>query len=329
MIQRRLYETYSYFVDKGSSIFKRYLADPERNPVPAHVKRLARLYSTFLPEAGSYSVKASLHMMRTSVGNLVCTYHSGHDRRFDYHDTTRKVRKGAKYQLYGVPHRGELIGRGKPKDSVTPHANHMHCGCRIDHALMGYLWFKDCSYYSRTAKKREGWVNQQLDPRARAMLYDCFVTTSGYADVTEMFAVDEQGNRRSQLDIVDIQINNLRRNRAKMIQNAKANEERSKKEEEVDLLAMLKMENGGKDQQAQYEFDEEMQDDGTEGLDDVEDDEEDDEEEDEDDEEEDDEEKEHKGIHMPGDPGIGEDDGVDWESLYPEWNGTEAGLSPR
>lgn len=189
---------------RGEKELEAYVKDPKGHPVPFATRLLARLFSNFVPAAGMHSRETALHFLTTMFGNLVCTWHQGHDKSFKYYDTTTNVRKGAKYKLYGVPYRGLRTGRKQ-----HPKEGYMHCGCAIDDALMAFFWFKHNKYESTTAERKEGWCNQQLEARSRSLLIPTFLSYAGFDSVDDMYEFDRNGVRRSEKDLLEIQISKL------------------------------------------------------------------------------------------------------------------------
>lgn len=241
------------FSGKAQADWMKYCQNPKRNPLPWNTRTLIRTYSDIVPQAGNTSREAAMHVFENSAGNWICPYHCKHDRLFEYYDTTTHTRKGAEYKLYGVPYQGaKNSGSRAGKVLDAPEVDeYLHCGCLTEDALIAFFWFKSAEYASPTAKTpsgaqmTEGWCNQQLEARARGLVIETFLAFTGIESVDEMYTFDREGNRRSQSELVKLQIDKLKLQHINLKEEEKMDREKALADRKAAEKKATELEEGG------------------------------------------------------------------------------------
>jgi hypothetical protein len=97
------------------------------------IRRYIRESPEFLPQAATTSRALAMHVLGTNRGSTICIFHQRH-RAFSQHDGY-----DGKFLMKGVTYPKKL---NTLKVTHTPQPGHLHCGCNIDVALMGFFFWK-------------------------------------------------------------------------------------------------------------------------------------------------------------------------------------------
>jgi hypothetical protein len=166
-------------VDKGNEAWSAWCSNPDENPLPAGVKLRARTVAEYCPQLATTCHRMSLEVLTSEAGMTRCLAHT-HIRVFNQHDQVGSV-KG--YKATGTP-RPAVPAQEKPEEGF------LHCGCRIDTALMELYFFKTGKITSEMMGPNgeipeepvvEGWCGTRLQPRQRVLIFNQIVKDTAWS----------------------------------------------------------------------------------------------------------------------------------------------------
>ncbi|KIK53449.1 hypothetical protein GYMLUDRAFT_250401 [Collybiopsis luxurians FD-317 M1] len=154
---------------KGRKACEKWCLDSVKNFIPASVRNKARTVSEYCPKLGTTCAKMSLEVLTSEIGTTRCLNHS-FSRDWMQNDQIGSTRG---FKATGIPHNA-VSAKKKPEDGF------LHCGCRIDTALMEFYFFKTGKI---TSEKRQedgspmedpivkSWCGTRMSPRQRVLVF--------------------------------------------------------------------------------------------------------------------------------------------------------------
>ena len=148
---------------------------PILNKLSPSVRTAIRTHQSMAPEAATTSRSFVLdHILSNSV-NSQCAYHSDVDKHgLDYDGSP-----DAKFVLNGVPKK-RLVARTLAERKVDPiyrerlAEGYLHCGCKTDHALLDFYFWKTLALTGTVNGKEVIERVPQWTPRERAFIVMIF-----------------------------------------------------------------------------------------------------------------------------------------------------------
>lgn len=163
-----------------------------KKPIPIHIRSFIRVVEEFCPEAASTTKALALHCLTSRYGNIVCLYHTSHDKSGKVNDT--KPRR--KHQVTGVPWERLINAKDRPPNTplheLAPKAT--NCGCHQDDVLWDFYWWKTTCLYSPTLNITEDWGATRLEPRGRGLVVQ-FLQTFACSKLRDIYSGTVDANR--------------------------------------------------------------------------------------------------------------------------------------
>ncbi|KIK59237.1 hypothetical protein GYMLUDRAFT_60170 [Collybiopsis luxurians FD-317 M1] len=155
--------------EKGLEAWKNWCLNPVKNPIPANIRSKARSVSEYCPELATTCYDLSLQILTSEVGTTQCLAHS-FSQDWMQNDQIGCI-KG--YQATGIPQQAVAAKK-------DPGKGFLHCGCRINTALMELYFYKTGKIPCEKTNPDgtpvevpivESWCGSQLMPRHRVLIF--------------------------------------------------------------------------------------------------------------------------------------------------------------
>ncbi|KAF8874485.1 hypothetical protein BD779DRAFT_1754494 [Infundibulicybe gibba] len=155
----------------GAEAISNFLESNGREEIPPGLRRQIREIQELLPQAATTSRKLAYSIFRTAQKNSICRYHQkyrAHKQRDGFNNES-----GSTYLIRGPAYAKKLGG--------IPHADHMHCGCSIEVALMEFFFWKTWTIRSTHPSFDiiESMREEVLLARPRAFFVQAYKTATG------------------------------------------------------------------------------------------------------------------------------------------------------
>ncbi|KAJ6611687.1 hypothetical protein B0H10DRAFT_1952815 [Mycena sp. CBHHK59/15] len=152
--------------ENAEKAIDKFLADPEKNVIPADLRRLMRCIQEFAPRSGTTTRELALHVHHTALSKKVtcnCRWHGEKRGNIKHVDGPT----AGKFIISGVAF---AKGTKKLVDGF------MSCGCEIDAALWDFFWWKTWEVRSGNPKitEPETMKSDILEPRHRAFFIQAY-----------------------------------------------------------------------------------------------------------------------------------------------------------
>jgi hypothetical protein len=111
--------------------------------------------------------KLALHCMTTKFGNIICPYHSYHDKTSSINDENPPNSNS----VTGVPWTRVANSKSTSAENrVSQRPGILHCGCFEDDVLIDFWWWKNASLKSHSTGVVEPWRRDRLDTYERGFM---------------------------------------------------------------------------------------------------------------------------------------------------------------
>jgi hypothetical protein len=137
--------------------------------LPKTISAMIRNIQPFLPEAATTNRALAKACFLISPMTYMCRFHQTKAKRQGKIDGDNEL--PGEYQVTGVAYRRVRVSK---RIGVFPQVGYFSCGCSEEDVLWDFFFWKTWSITSPTTQVTEGWLDQALDPRARAFVAGAF-----------------------------------------------------------------------------------------------------------------------------------------------------------
>ncbi|KAF8954931.1 hypothetical protein BDZ97DRAFT_1765623 [Flammula alnicola] len=163
--------------EAGRKAIRLFLVDKANREkfITPRLRKMARRYQAFLPEAATYSREVALAFFHTNYNNTKCIFHENNRHP--------GASEADNINLTGIGHSSTM--RSKICSDPGPQVpGHLSCGCAEDEALYGFYLWKTCKAKSSNVDlpytySMDGDYDNRLSPRTRSFWNSSLKDISG------------------------------------------------------------------------------------------------------------------------------------------------------